>query len=261
MPALRIGIAASSLARPLRAALQLASQFDADGVELDLRTGLPTADMTPSAVRQLHKLLEDLRLAAPAAAFPTRRGFGDPEELDRRLAATAAAIKSAAQLGARTLVLHAGRVADEDAPSRTLMVDSLTMLTHQADHYGLSLALIFRGEEASPAAQVLAALPQHIVGACLDPAELVAAGRDPQQVATDLRGRINHLYAGDAVPGLGAAAATPVQLGRGSVEWPELLAALEEQEYRGWATLRLRPGGQAEELADGLAYLRTLNAG
>ena len=59
--------------------------------------------------------------------------------------------------------------------------------------------------------------------------------------------------------GLGGAAAIDVELGRGSAELPELLGALEEFDYRGWATVERRNSPRpVEDCADAVAYLRAL---
>lgn len=259
MPTPKIGVAATTLRRPLRQALDFASRCQADGVEFDLRNELRPIDLTPSAVRQLRKLMEDLRLSACSAAFPTRRGFDDPSELDRRLAGAAAAIKGAAELGARVLAIRSGIPSAEDQPDRRLqLVESLTLLARQAEHYGVQLALQTSADACSRLPELLADLPRPIVAACLDPAELIYGGESAAETAALLGPAIAHVYASDAVRDLAVRSAVTVELGRGSVDWPELLSLLEQHDYHGWTVIRLREGGAAEEVENAAAFLRAV---
>ncbi len=258
MPAPKICVATRSLRCPLRTGLELAGRLGADGVELDLRSELPLTELSPSAIRQLRKLLEDLRLRVGVASFPTRRGFGDPAELDRRLEATRAAMKGAGQLGAKVLVVRLGPVpAQADSPAHTLLVESLTSLARHGEHVGVRLALVASGASIDPLPALLAELPSESLGVSIDPAELLADGHSPGGAAALLGGSLLHLYATDAVRDLSSKGAVVVELGRGSVDWPEFLAQLEEHDYQGWATLLLREGGSLGELENAIRYLRT----
>lgn len=258
MSILRIGIVARSLRTPLRRSLATAGQLQADGVEIDLRTELPTTDLGPSAIRQVRKLLEDHRLALAAVAFPTRRGFAHAEQLDQRMAATRAAIDAASKLGTRTLVIHPGPIPAEDEPARQVLRESLTALARTADHYGVTLALQADSDNGEALPAVLEELPADTVGVCFNPAELVAGGWNPSEAVQHFGNRLCYLYAADAVRDLATRGAVSVELGRGSVEWPELLGRLEEHEYRGWLCAGLREGSGLEELENAIAYLRAV---
>ena len=51
--------------------------------------------LSPTGLRQFHKLLDDLNLRVSAVAFPTRRGYDEPDDLERRVLATQAAMRFA----------------------------------------------------------------------------------------------------------------------------------------------------------------------
>ena len=75
----RIAIATKCLAQPLKKALHTVGAMPCDGVQIDLRHELPESEVSDTGLRQLRKLLDDLNLRVGSAAFPTRRGFADPE--------------------------------------------------------------------------------------------------------------------------------------------------------------------------------------
>jgi sugar phosphate isomerase/epimerase len=75
----------------------------------------------------------------------------------------------------------------------------------------------------------------------LDPAALVLARQDPAQAIRELHDLVAHVQVRDAirdVDGLG----TEVPVGRGEVDWDELLALLEEARYRQWFTVERTQG-------------------
>jgi sugar phosphate isomerase/epimerase len=68
-----------------------------------------------------------------------------------------------------------------------------------------------------------------------------------------------HVFANDAVRGMGGMAGNDVELGRGTADFPELLAMLEEHGYRGWATVERRNSQRAvEEVGNAVRFLRSL---
>src|SRR5688572_25122698 len=124
--AVKIGIQTRSLGQPLRRALQMASQLGADGVEIDVRRELPIGELSQTGLRQFRKLLAELRLEVSAASFPTRRGYGEPVDLERRVLATQSALQFAHALGTGILINRIGRVpSEEDDPQFAMLLEVL----------------------------------------------------------------------------------------------------------------------------------------
>ena len=258
MPSLKIGVPTRAFRRPLRRALELAAQTGADGVELDLRTELPLADLTQTALREIRKISTDLELRFGVVAYPTRRGLDDPNELDRRLAATRRAMEGAYQLGARVVVQRLGSLPQEGDPRRDTLLESLQWLSAAGDRAGAHLALEWGGEPQQLAS--LVATVGGALGVSLNPALLAAQGQDTAEALEVLAPHLLHVRAIDAVRDLRQGGSVEVELGRGSVDFPRLLAHLEGIEYRGWITAgRNDAPYPLEELTNAVAYLR--NAG
>ncbi|MEN0111408.1 MAG: TIM barrel protein [Planctomycetota bacterium] len=260
-----IGVATRPFRLPLRAALAAAAEAGAEFVEIDARNELRIADFTGTALRQFRKVLEDLRLRVASIAFPTRRGYDDPDDLERRVMATREAMTFAYGVGARVVVGRPGELAepttDEAAPVNATMRDALDLLAVHGEHCGARFAI---ATGASPTAQrgLLDALPDGGVGVALQPALLIGEGHGAEQAAAELGPDVACVYAADAVRDSSSAGrATEVELGRGEADLPAVLARLEEHAYLG--PIIARCGAAADprgELANAVAYLRTLMA-
>ena len=128
----RIGVQISSLKQPLRQALHTAARLGAQAVELEARGDLSPRKFTQTGLRDLRKQLEDLNLRICAVAFPTRRGYNVPDDLDARVAATKEALAFAYRLGTGVLINHVGVVpAESEGPEWELMLAALTDILTQ----------------------------------------------------------------------------------------------------------------------------------
>ena len=254
-----VAVQTKCLAQPLRQALHTAGRLGAQGVQIDLRQELPTAELSDTALRQLRKLLDDLNLRVGSAAFLTRRGYANPEDLERRLEATFAAMQAASRLGARVLVISPGPLPLADDPDRSTLREALTTLAMRGNRVGVQLALQVSGARPADVRDVLHELPEGLAGVDLSPADIILAGDQPRKFADELGAHILHVYANDAVRGLGGARGADVELGRGTADFPEILGVLEEHDYRGWITIERRSSPHpVEDVGDAIQFLQSL---
>ncbi len=200
MSIVKIGIQTRSLRQPLRQALRTAARLGADGVEIDARHELPPSELSQTGLRELHKLLGDLNLRVSAVAFPTRRGYDDPDDLERRVFATQAAMRFAVDLRTDVVINRVGRVPDSgDDPRFGRLIEALTAVGAYGERIGARLAVQTADASPQDLARLVAALPEHAVGIDLHPGELIMAGYSPQE-AVDVLGRhVLHVHATDAV--------------------------------------------------------------
>ncbi|WP_425396298.1 sugar phosphate isomerase/epimerase family protein [Aeoliella sp.] len=263
MTIVKIGLATRALGQPLRRALATAAELGADGVEIDLRTELPLADLSQSGVRQFRKLLEDQNLRLAAATYPTRRGYEEPAELDRRLQGTRQAMRLAAQLGARVLVGRAyGELPEEGSPRRDALMQALESLAHEGNRVGAQFTALTTSVPVEELASVLGELPDGTIGVALDPARLLESNQSPLDALEHLGQYVSYVQANDAVRDFGASRTVPVQLGRGSADLPAIVASLDARDYAGWFTVdRSETGDPKGELGAAVEYLRSLAMG
>jgi sugar phosphate isomerase/epimerase len=256
---LRIGIQTRSLRQPFKQAIRTAARLGADGVEIDARNELRPGELSGTGLREFHKLLEDLNLRVSAVAFPTRRGYNEAEELERRVQATQAAMRFARELRAEVVVNRMGQVpADVYDSSYVRLVEALTAIGAYGERIGVRLAAQTGGERPHDLARLLAALPEHTVGVDLHPTGLIFGGQSPREAIDILGPHVLHVHACDAVRDA-AGRANEVALGRGSADMPELLGQLTEFDYRGWVTIERRESTDpVGDIENAVAYLRAM---
>lgn len=259
MPQPRIAVHLPSLKLPFRQALAAAGRIGAQAVELDARHDVPAAEMTGTATRQIRKWLQDANLQLAALDFPTRRGYGTLDGLERRIEATKRVMKLARELGCGLVVNHLGGVPEKDDPAWPLLCEVLADLGRYGQHVGALLAAETGSESGPELARLLAALPEGSLGVTLNPGNLIINGYAPLEAVETLGPHIVHVRATDAVHDPYARRGHEVPLGRGSAEYPTLLGALEEHDYRGYFTVaRYNSENPLRELSLAVQYLKNL---
>lgn len=259
MPQLRTAVYLPSLKLPFRQALAAAGRIGSEAVELDARHDVPPAEMTATATRQIRKWLEDAHLKLAALHFPTRRGYSTLDGLEARIDATKRVMKLARELGCGLVVNHLGRVPNQDDPAWSLLCEVLTDLGRYGEHVGALLAAETGSESGPELARLLAALPEGSIGITLSPGNLIINGFPPLEAVEALGPHIVHVHATDAVHDLHLRRGHEVALGRGSADFPSLLGALEEFDYRGYFTVvRYNSEDPLRELALAVQYLKNL---
>lgn len=256
----RIAAQLASFAQPFKKALHTVASVGCDGVQIDARADLRPAELSETGLRQLRKMLDDLNLRVGSVAFLTRRGLSSREQLQERVDATIAAMRFASALGARTLVCTLGSLPEsESAPERTSLEDVLQTLASHSHRLGVRLAA--QAASASPTAlsSFVDSLSEGALGLDLHPGQLLAHGHSPREFVEVAGKHVCHLHAVDAVRDLSTGSSEEVQLGRGTVDFAELLGMLDEHGYRDWITLERRHASQPiEEMQCAVQYLRTI---
>ena len=260
VPALKIAVQLASLRLPLRKGLIAAARVGASGVEIDARGELRPQELSQTALRDLRRLLDDLNLRVSAVGFQTRRGYDVADELERRVTATKAAMKMAAELGAAVVVNQIGPVPqDTNSRERTLLVQTLADLSAYGQHVGALLAAQTGTESGADLAHLLAALPERGIGVDLDPGNLIVNGFSPLEAVEALGPQILHVHARDAVRDLARGRGLEVPLGRGTADFAALLGALEDHQYRGYFTIAREESDDPEfEIGEAVKYLKNL---
>ncbi len=231
----------------------------AKAVEIDARTEVKPSELVGTGLRQVRKMLEDLDLRVASIRYATRRGYEVQEELDRRIDGTKRAMKMAYDLGASVVVNSVGKITSEpDDPSRQLMHDVLSDLGIYSQHVGAFLACETGAESLTELATFLKTLPDGTVGVTLNPGNLYVNGFDLQGLE-EISKHVMLVHAKDGVPDKARGRGTQVPLGRGLVDFPHIIASLEEHTFRGYFVVeRENPTDPIQEFGNSIQFLNNL---
>lgn len=258
----RIGVNLDDLHEPLRIAIHTASRLGFDAVEINARGEVRPETLTETGLRQIRKLLEDASLRVCAVEFQTRRGYHVLDDLERRVEATKATMKFAFSLGARVVVNSIGRVPDESADEQwNLLIAALTDIGRYGQKCGAMLAARTGAQPAEAIKRLIDALPDGCLGVTYDPGQLVVNDFSASEALRLLQPFILHVHARDGVRDLSLGRGIEVPLGQGAVDFPAILATLENSDYRGYVSVVRRDSKRPRvDLANALQYLRALAA-
>ena len=257
---LKKSIRLACLGLAFKKSLVAAAQMGAGGVEIDARSELRPSELTRTAIRHLRKMLSDLNLRVAAIHLPLERGFADPQGLERRIDEVRSAMEMAFALGTNVVTGQIGRVPEDEAePGWPILLEAMTDLGRAAHRTGAWFAAHTGSDVTDRLVALLEALPEGSIGVDFDPAATMMLGDSPNDAIDRLGRQVMHFRVRDAVRDLSQGRTLEVQLGRGSVDLPHLLAKLEEHEYRGYLTVqRAVRSDAAIQCAQALEYLENL---
>jgi sugar phosphate isomerase/epimerase len=257
---LKKSVVLASLKLPFREALGVAARMGAEGVEINARTELRPAELSQTGIRQIRKWLGDFNLSVSCVQFPTNQGYESLERIDERIEGTKAAMRLANDLGCRIVSNRIGPIPSDQADSRW---GTLTTALHDLAAYSLKSGAwlaIRTGTNSGPElADLLTRFPQGALAIDFDPAELMIFRHSPEEAIKALGQAVAHFRARDAVRDMSSGSTMEVQLGRGTIDFSNLLGMLEEHQYRGFISVeRNQETGSAFECSQALEYLEQL---
>jgi sugar phosphate isomerase/epimerase len=259
MPPLRVALATRCLNLPLKESIRVAAESRVQGLQFDAREEIKPADLTDTGRRQLLHSLAERGLAVASLAFPTRRSFYDEDQLDARVGAAKRTLDLAWQLKAQVVTARVGKIpAEKDSKPYRVLLDVLGDLARHANQVGAALAITPTHDSPAALAELLGAVKTGPLGLDFDPAVFVMSGHDPVAALRTLHGSVLHLTARDAVRDVDAGG-LETAVGRGEVEWVELLPLLDEIGYPGWVTINRTQGDdRAGDATRAVEYLRNV---
>jgi sugar phosphate isomerase/epimerase len=253
-------VATAGFRQPLKQAVQTAATLGARGVQFDVRDELKPADLTDSGRRQFLHQLSEMGLQTASLHIPFRRPLLDPENQDARLDLARSILQFAYQLRSNVVTARIGPIPPDPASAEYDMLRQIAQdLARAGNRLGATLAIIPTGD--SPAR--LKAFLDTIVsegpfGLDFDPAGFVMSGHDPAEALRTLHMHVIHFQARDGLRELDGGG-LETSLGRGEVDWNEMIALVQEIDYRGWVVVNRTQGDdRLRDLATGVEYLRTI---
>jgi len=234
---------------PFQQSLDRIREMQLNAVEIDLLRLMSLEDFTRTAVREIRKNLSDRNLLLAGARFRTRRGFDDPTGLEKRLEQTQKSMELTCQLGGNVTIIRLGHVPKEKtSPDWQIMREVIGELCRFGERAGTVVAAEAERSPPEDFLKLLDGIPQGGFGVDINPGELAVHGFEPVSTIQTLGSRIVTFHATDATSRPGGYGYEIVPLGRGDLDYPAILSALEGTEFTG--CIVLRPCGDQDPLGE-----------
>lgn len=286
---LKIAVPAQILDEDIRTAAVKARQLGVEGLEIPAYTArMRLPDLSATGRREFrHIIAAQQRELAALHVDCGPRGLGPGADVDRVINGVDKAMEITRSLGAAVLTVEVGPLpeppritppkprvtqdmagliiipsldskpaedptpppAKADPVALAQVDDALAELGRRADRYGIAVAL--HSDLSSHAAlnRAISAAACPWFGIDLDPACVLRDEWAIDEVLSRLGPLVRHVRARDAVRGADRRT-RPAVPGQGDVNWPELMALLDEAGYHGWFTV------DPTELPDRVAAVR-----
>jgi sugar phosphate isomerase/epimerase len=259
---MRIAVATRCLHVPLRESIRQAAGSGARALQFDVRSELTPDSLTETGRRQFLHQLSEQGLRVGSLTYPTRRSFYDEDRLEARVAATRRAMQFARQLQSSVLTVRIGPIpADAKSKTAAILRDVLSDLARFGNHVGVTLSISPSGNSPQALLDLIEEVKTGPLGIDFDPVAFLGSGHNPVAAFRTIYTAVTHLQARDAFRDA-EGQAVEVPLGRGEVDWIELLPLLGEISYSGWVTV-LRTSGEdpAGVVLRGVKFLQQVFTG
>ena len=277
-----IGVLIDSFRLPFDEALEKAVCLGAKGFQMYATHGEHSPENLNAAARkEIVKKISDKGLSISALCGDLGRGFGNKELNPDLIERSKRILDLAKELGTDIVTTHIGVVPNDKNHERyKIMSEACFELSRYADSLNAHFAVETGPETSATLKGFLDQLGSTGVAVNLDPANLVmVTGDDPVKAVHNLKDYIVHTHAkdgimlekGDPEHIYGVIQAPEdiqkityfeeVPLGKGSVDFPAYLKALEDIGYRGYLTVEREVGDDpAKDIALAVDFLnKTIN--
>lgn len=262
-------------------AIEAAKKVGADGVQMYATSGANAPEnLTAEKRRELLKRMKDYGMVFSAICGDLGHGFGNPEMNPMLIEKSKRILDLAKDLECDIVTTHIGVVPEDKNHERyQIMQQACARLAEYADSINSHFAVETGPETSATLKSFLDSLGSTGVGVNLDPANLVmVTGDDPVVAVNNLKKYIVHTHAKDGVmlrrgnPEYiyGVVHPVPVEfegiqyfeevaLGKGNVNFPTYLKALDSIGYTGFLTIEREVGDDpASDISAAASFLRGL---
>ena len=275
-----IGVMIDSFRMPFPLALDAAVKSGASGFQMYATEGEHSPEaMTREMRRELLAQIRDKGLFISAICGDLGRGFGNRDLNPALIEKSKRILDLAVDLGTDIVTTHIGVVpADKSHDRYKIMAEACYELSRYADSMGAHFAIETGPEPSSVLKEFLDQLGSTGVAVNLDPANLVmVTGDDPVKAVYNLKDYIVHTHAKDGkmlaecnpewIYGVSAKPESvtessffeEVPLGKGEVDFPAYLKALEDIGYTGYLTIEREVGeNPAGDIEDAVKFLKKI---
>lgn len=248
---LRIRLAADlgPINLPFQQSLDRVREMQLDGVELELSKLMPLEDFTRTAIREIRKSLSDRNLALAAVRYRARRGQHQAMGIESQLDHMKKSMELTYQLGGNATIMNLGLVPrDQTSPDWQILREIVQELSRFSERAGSVAAAETDRSPPEELVVLFDGIPEPSLGVDVSPGELATHGFDPFAAIEKFGARIMTFHATDAIDRPGGRGYEIAPLGRGDLDYPALLSALENTGFPGF--IILRPCGGSDPMTE-----------
>lgn len=251
----RIALAARCLQLPLQKVIPAAHQLGANGLQFEAGKELNPREFSDTGRRQLLHGLGERNLVVSSLLVEPDRPLWEENGLQQRVDTLRETMQFSWDLRSRLVITRTGRLPGNES-QLAVLCDVLNDLAAYGNRCGVILALT---PSRDPLDEVLAVLDRVTAGPMglnFDPSTIMLSGQSVEAGWRSLYSRVVHVQARDAIRDLDGQG-EEVALGRGEVEWDELLPLIREAEYGGWFTVDRTSGDdRAGDAGRAISFIR-----
>ena len=261
-----IGVLLDSFRTDIKTALKKAENIGVQGIQVYATRGeLSPENLTGEKRRELLDMVESHGLTISALCGDLGHGFGDPQKNPQLIERSKLILDLANDLNTDIVTTHIGVIPeDPDHERYKIMQEACSRLCEYADEINAHFAIETGPETAVTLKNFLDSLGSKGVAVNLDPANFVmVTGDDPVKAVYTLKDYIVHTHAKDGrklrecVPEVvygiieaaiqEANAFIELPLGKGDVDFPNYIKALDDIGYKGYLTIEREVGENPED--------------
>lgn len=261
MQQFQLAVATRCFRQPLITSIGAAAAMNVQGVQFDLRNELRPSELSDTGRRDLSHRISEYGLKIASSSFPLNHPLYEPVKIDVRIAAIREALSFAYTIKSNPLCLRIGKIPDEESSKvRKLLIEALNDLARHAGHVGAVLAIAPTNDSAEDLRDLIDQVKSGPIGVDFDPAHYAMTGRSVTDALKLLHSHVVHVQLRDGAQGIEGGQETVV--GRGNVDWIEVIALLGEMNYRGWLTaIRNEGDDRVLETSRGIKFIQKLMLG
>jgi len=191
--------------------------------------------------------------------YRTRHPLAYEENLDARVAGVKSAMQMASQLRAKTVTVRLGKLPDEeDSKTKTTLLNILNDIAQLGNHIGVTLTLSAATTSHQRLEHLLSEITTGRIGLNFDPVTCLMAGTSPAEMLKTFHSHIEYVTGRDAFADADGFTQETI-LGKGQVDWNEIVALLHEAGYQQWLVVdRQESENRVSDVQQGIQFLQQI---
>lgn len=278
----KTGILLDNFNLPFEESLKQSAILGVDGIQFYLSSHhMSSLGLDYKEAKNIRKKIDSYNLDLSAICGDLGgHGFEIKSENSRKIEETKRIIDFAVELGTNIITTHIGVISETDSDKTGIMMDAVQSICRYAEHSGVYLAIETGPERSELLKQFIIETGDKHLKVNFDPANLLMVnGESAVDAVYTLKDYIIHTHAKD---GRFFKRCNPVQiykafaegnpeninideyfievpLGKGDIDFPAYLKALEDTGYSGYLTIE-REGetDRVKDITDGVNFLKSL---